>query len=140
MNRGGIGSASIVLVFVVLCLAIFTVISLVPAMTEQTLIERELQLVEAFYIADTFAEKILAEILTADEILSNIMGVAIDVDWDFDYMAQRVSFMSPVSENRDIYVSLIVGDGFYEILSWRMHDSSEWESDDLLNVFQGFWD
>ena len=138
MNNGGIGSASIVLVFAVLCLAIFSVISLVPAMTEQTLIDREARLVGAFYSADTLAEKILAEILEADEIPETIRGVDIIAYWDWDLLAERVYFATPVSDTRELYVSVLIGDGYYEILTWSMVDIGDWEADESLNVWQGF--
>jgi len=141
MNRGGIGSASIVLVFAVLCLAIFTVISLMPAMTEQTLIERELQLVEAFYAADTLAEKILAEILAADTVPETVMGIDIEfVDFDFFLMAEIISFSAPVIGTRELYVEVALGWDFYEIMAWHMYDAAGWDADETLNVFQGSFD
>ena len=138
MNNAGIGSASIVLVFAVLCLAIFAVISLVPAMTEQTLIERELRLVDSFYAADTLAEKVLAEILAADEIPTSVRGVDVFVDWDWDLMAEVVSFSTPVTDIRELSVTVKIDDDTYEILAWHMVDIGLWEIDDFLNVWQGF--
>ena len=138
MNNAGIGSASIVLVFAVLCLAIFAVISLVPAMTEQTLIERELSLVNSFYAADTLAEKVLAEIIVADEIPTSVRGIDVFADWDWELMAEVVSFSTPVTDTRELSVTVKIGDDSYEILAWHMVDIGLWEIDDFLNVWQGF--
>jgi len=140
MNRGGIGSASIVLVFAVLCLTIFTVVSLLSALTEESLIEAEVQMVQAFYAADTMAERILAEMLASDIVPGEIMGIEINAEWDWDLLAEIVSFASPVSEEKELYVVVAIGLDSYEILSWKMYDAGEWEADDRLNVWQGSFD
>jgi len=137
MNSGGIGSASIVLVFAVLCLTIFSVISLVPALTSQRLIEAEMQLVQDFYNADTLAEQILAEILAADFVPDSALGVDISAYWDWDLLAEVVSFYYMVTETRMLHVELILDYNAYQITSWRMYDLAEWEAYDRLNVWTG---
>jgi len=140
MSRGGIGSASIVLIFVVVCLTIFTVVSFVTASTEEALINTELQLVREYYEADALAEQILAEILsTSGEIPESIRGIEIYAHWDWDSLAEIVAFVCPVSDVMDLYVVVAIRDDSYEILVWRMYRAGEWEADDTLNVWQGFW-
>ena len=138
MSRGGIGSASIVLVFAVLCLTIFTVISLSSALTEQSLIDLEVRTVQAFYQADVLAEKILAEILQAPATPDNILGVDIYADWDWDYFAERVFFAVPISDTTDLYVEVLIEEDAYTILTWRMQQFGDWEVDDILNLWTGF--
>jgi len=140
MGRGGVGSASIVLVFAVLCLTIFTVISYMSALAEQNLIEAEVRMVKAYYAADTLAERVMAEILAADIVPHDIMGVEISAYWDWDLLAEVVSFVSPVSDTTELYVVVAIGDDSYEILSWRMYQIGEWEVDDRLDVWQGEFD
>ena len=137
MNKGGIGSASIVLVFAVLCLSIFTMVSLLTALTEDSLITTEIQLVEAFYAADTVAEMVLAEILAAEILPENIRGIDIEAYWDWDTMTEIVSFVSPITDTKELYVVVAIGLYGYEILSWRMFNIGEWQADDRLNVWQG---
>jgi len=140
MSRGGIGSASMVLVFAVVCLTIFTVISFVSALTEQSLIEAEVRLVKAYYAADTLAEQILAEILASDEPPENILGIEIAAYWDWDTFAEIVSFIAPISDNKELYVNVSISEDSYEILTWRMYEIGEWQADQTLNVWQGFGD
>jgi len=140
MNRGGVGSASIVLIFAVLCLTIFTVVSLLSALTEESLIDAEVHLVEAFYEADTLAELILAEVLSAEIVPEAVRGVEIYADWDWDLMAEVISFTAPVSDTKELYVIVAIGFDYYEILSWRMYNIGEWEADDRLNVWTGSFD
>jgi len=137
MNRGGIGSASIILVFVVLCLTIFAVISLVPALTDQTLVNAEVKLVKSYFEADTLAEQILAEILLVDETPVNIMGININSFPDEGLLLEIVSFAVPISDTQ--VLSVVAGIDFddYHIFVWRMCNISDWEADDSINVWQG---
>jgi len=140
MNRGGIGSASIVLVFAVLGLTIFSVISLIPAMTSQRLIRAEVQLVQDFYKADTLAVQILSEILASDLTPENVLGVEIFSDWDWDLFAEVVWFTTYVTEDRVLYVELLRDFDFYQITAWRMYNLREWEADDTINLWTGDFD
>jgi len=137
MSRGGIGSASIVLVFAVLCLTIFTVIALVPALTEERLIESEVKLVKAFYAADTLAEQILAEILTLNYIPEHVLGVKIMSEWCWDMFAQVVYFVSPISDTKELYVVAAIDFDSCRIITWRMLGTGEWEAERPLNVWLG---
>ncbi|MCL2565020.1 MAG: hypothetical protein FWE24_04320 [Defluviitaleaceae bacterium] len=140
MNRVGVGSASIVLIFVILGLTIFTVTSFVYALTGQSLIDDEVYMIKAFYTADTLAEQILAEILLADTMPQNIMGVEIMSFSNLDLSVERVAFAIPIFDTIDLYVAVeIIGDS-YEIISWRMYLTNDWDVDDILNVWQGFSD
>jgi len=143
VNKGGIGvgSASIVLVFAVLCLTVFSLITFVVAGNEKALIDAEAQLVTGYYEADALAERVLAEIVTSDHIPSMAQGVRIerlgrDEYTDFD----TVFFFCPISDQKALYVRLASSDGSFDILDWRMLDTDEWEFDDSLNVWTGFDD
>ena len=142
MNRGGVGSASIVLVFAVLCLTIFTVISYVSAMTERNLIESEVRLVKAYYVADTLAERVLGEILALagerEEIPEIILGVEIEAYWDEELV--EVSFSCAISDTTELYTVVAIRGDEYEILTWKIRPTVEWESDDRLDVWQGHFD
>ena len=141
LKRGGIGSASIALIFVVLCMTIFTVISFVFAISEESLIQNEVDSVKAFYAADTLAEQVLAEILSAEGAVPvSAMGIDIFSRWDIGLMAEIVYFTIPVMDNSELYVAIEL-DGFnYNIISWRMYPMGLWEADDNINIFQGFGD
>ena len=141
MNRGGVGSASIVLIFAVLCLAIFTMISYMSALADEVLIEREVTLVRAFYEADVLAEKILHEILTADgEVPYSALGVEITSFWDFDLWAEKVSFAVPISEKQELYVVAVISESSYEILTWRIQLEGDWDPFVIFPIFSGFDD
>ena len=139
MERAGIGSASIILVFAVLCLAIFTVISFVPALIEQNLIESELRSVGAYFAADALAEQILAQILAADGNVPDIIrDVAVHSHWDSARETPVFFFAAPMDDYRAIHVAVAINGHSYEILSWRMVSEAIWEADDRLPVFTGW--
>jgi len=139
MNRGGIGagSASIVLVFAVLCLTVFSLITFVVASNDKTLVAREAELVVGFFEADARAENIVAQIIGSWVIPEEIEGINIHHEWDFQTDTDFVAFSSPISDALAIFVRLAVNSDSYEILSWRMYNSAEWEYDGGLDVWPG---
>jgi hypothetical protein len=140
MNKGGgvgVGSASIVLVFAVLCLTVFSMITYVVAGNHVALAQAEARMVKAFYEADALAERILAEILEADYTPETVLGVDIESEWVWDLDAEYVRFLSPISDNKSLYVRLAIRFDSYEILSWRMWDEDEWTFDEGWDVWLG---
>jgi len=140
MGKNGIGSASIVLVFVVLCLTIFAVISLVPALTERNLAEAEVRLVQNFYAADAIAEQILAELLMLDEAPESLLGIDIYAYWSWELFLEIASFVVPVSETHLLYVSVGLDYDAYHIFAWQMIPADEWQADDGIDVWDGQFD
>ena len=140
MGKNGIGSASIVLVFVVLCLTIFAVISIVPALTERNLIEAELRLVQEYYAADALAEQIVAELLLHDEAPENILGIDIFSYWSWDLFLEIASFIVPVSDTHILHVAVGLDFDAYHIFAWQMIPADEWQADDDIEVWDGIFD
>ncbi|MCL2248954.1 MAG: hypothetical protein FWC13_06760 [Oscillospiraceae bacterium] len=136
-NTGGVGvgSASIVLVFAVLCLTIFSLITFIVASNDRALVEAEVNLVVGYYEADTLAELILADILQADEIPANARGVEIMTHWHNSLEMETVYFYTRISDFNALYVHLAFLEDTFKILSWRMSDTGQWEYNPGLNVF-----
>ena len=139
MNKSGVGvgSASIVLVFAVLCLTIFSLITYVVAGNEKTLVDRKVQLVTEYYEADALAEKILVNILTSDTIPDEILGVDIFTRFDEGLGVDTVYFFCEISDIKALFINLVIRDDSYDILSWRMYDTDEWVFDGSMNVWTG---
>ena len=139
MNKGGmgVGSASIVLVFAVLCLTVFSLITLVVARNNKALADAEASLVTGYYKADTLAERILAGILEAGAMPDTVNGVEIDISWDMARDADVASYICPISDIKELYVRLAIHEDSVEILNWQMLDIGEWEYDSSLGVWLG---
>ena len=133
----GVGSASIVLVFAVLCLTVFSLITYVVAGNDRSLVQAKVGLVSGYYEADALAEQILVELLAADETPENIRGVNIYTRWDEGLDAETTYFFCKVTDIKALYVHLILRDDSFDILTWRMYDTDEWEFDNSINVWPG---
>jgi len=133
----GVGSASIVLVFAVLCLTIFSLITYVVAGNDKSLVDARVQLVTGYYSADALAEQILDDILTVDTLPASIRGIDIHTERDDESGFDRVFFLCPVSDIKALYVNLAITNDSYEILSWRMYSIDEWNFDTTINVWSG---
>ena len=139
MNKGGIGvgSASIVLVFAVLCLTVFSLITLVVARNNKALAETEASLVAGYYEADALAERIIAEIIETGAIPESVLGVEIDTYWDMMLGTEVASYFCQLSDKKELYVKLAVNGDYVNVLNWQMLDVGEWEFDDSLGVWIG---
>jgi len=139
MKKGGIGvgSSSIVLVFAVLCLTVFSLITFVVAGNDKALVDAEANLVKGYYAADALAEHIVAELAQSDTIPDKILGVDIGVGYDMASGADTAYFRCAISDQKELYVLLAMNGDSYDILSWRMLDTDEWVADDNINVWEG---
>ena len=139
MNKGGIGvgSASIVLVFAVLCLTVFSLITLVVAKNNKALADAEAKLVTGYYEADTMAENVLAEILETGTMPDSAGGLEINYGWDIDLEMDVASYVCPLSDKKELYVKVGIDGDSINIISWQMLDIGEWKSDDSLGVWLG---
>jgi len=139
MNKSGVGvgSASIVLVFAVLCLTVFSLITYVVAGNDKALIDAKVGLVTGYYEADALAEQILAELIAADTTPGSILGVNINTRFDENIGVERTYYFCHVSDIKALYVSLVIRDDSYDILDWRMYDTDDWIFDESINVWPG---
>ena len=133
----GVGSASFVLIFAVLCMTIFALISLSSAVSDRVLSDTQEGLVTDYYDADMRAEFILAKILSTDAIPETIDGVSITVTYDPDTGAETAAFSCQLSDAKVLDVEVIIYENSYEILQWKMRDTRSWETDDSLPVWIG---
>ena len=133
----GVGSASIMLIFTVLCLTVFSMISYTVAANDKILIESGTDLVLKYYEADSLAESILAEIIVSEFVPDSVFGIEIYSHFDFDYFAEVASFYCPITDSTDLYVNAVIYEDSYDILSWRMVNEEEWIPDMTLNVWDG---
>ena len=133
----GVGSASIVLVFAVLCLTVFSLITYVVAGNDRSLVDAKSGLVSSYYEADALAELILLDLLAADETPSILHGVTIHTKWDEERGVETTYFFCKISEIKSLYVQLILREDSFDILTWRMYDTDEWDFDNSINVWPG---
>jgi len=137
MNKSGmgVGSASIILVFAVLCLTIFALISLTAANVDKTMLDISSKVINEYYEADTLAECILAEILDSAIVPDSVYGI--DISTERSAGTEYIEFSCPVSDTKLLHVKVELSGDSYDILQWNVEDIGLWEADDRLNVWLG---
>lgn len=131
-----VGSATLVMIFSVLCLTIFAVLSVVTAGNAWTLAEKSADSVTAYYEADTKA------IAIYDDLTANYDGTftlptdcTAQVEWVDG--TERLNYWVPMDDNQVIWVQLYpVGDTLV-IARWEVEYQGDWNADQTLNLWGG---
>jgi hypothetical protein len=127
-----VGGASIVMVFSVLCLTIFAVLSLVTARSAWGLSARAADAVASYYAADSLAVEIYDALCTSDSVPESMLGVTVRA-----LSEDCMRYMVPVDENQALCVLLRREKEGLRILEWRVQNVGEWNPDDRILVWDG---
>lgn len=131
----GIGSASLILIFSVLCLTVFSLLTLSMANREKALSEKLRSSVENFYYADSAAVEIAAKLRLDSEngeYPLKIGGVEISSKGEGQY-----SYCCPIDDRRSIVVEFQAKGEGINIRSWCETNTEGWSPDENLGVWIG---
>lgn len=131
MKRGGgvSGAVSLVMIFCVLCLAVFAVLTLATADREAKLAEMTAQNAADYYEADRRAVEVAAALQRGKSVPGDVA-----VTWSGDV----ASFTIPISGDQSLDAAVRVQAGKpCEIIRWRTAYTGAWEPDEYLNVWDG---
>lgn len=117
------GASSLMVIFAVLCIAVFAVLSLSTALAGKRLEESSLNSAADYYQADCEAERILAQLRTGERPAD-----VTEEDGVFSYSV-------PISDTRTLEVRARVDGDNYEILSWQSVYTATWAADDKISVW-----
>ncbi len=120
----GIGFSSVLVIFAVLCLTVFSLLCVATVKADGRLAEKSHQAVFDSYAADGCAEKILAELRT---------GIVPD---GVQCENGVYTFSCAQSKTQILCVSVKCTDTDYEILQWQTKSTAQWQADEKLHVFQ----
>lgn len=154
-----IGTSSILLVFVLLCLVTFAILSIVNANMDYQLSKKNAEHTSAYYQADQKAKQELAEIddilyseyksqtfSDAESYYTHVIKVLSDAGtytFDQDHSTPRIYYQVPITDNQILNVTLELhfptqtGEQFYRILTWNSQSDSRWEPESNVPVFNG---
>lgn len=124
-SLSGVGISSLLVIFGVLCLVVFAMLSVATVRAGERLGDSNEEAVLGYYEADSQAEWILAK-LRAGEVPGGVTeenGI--------------YSYRCPISETQVLAVRVAVRGQSYEILQWQMVSVSEWNAEDALPVWKG---
>ena len=129
MKRGGgvSGAVSLVMIFCILCLVIFSVRTLATADRESRLSELTARSAAEYSQADYEATVIVAALRSGSD-------PGVELDWDGD----TASFLLPIGDSLGLEVAVSVRGGACEILRWQTVYTGSWEPDEFLNLWDGF--
>lgn len=131
----GVGSASIILIFAVLSMAVFSLITFVVAGNDKVLVEANAEARLSFYSADTQAERIVAYLMATDITPSSVDNVEIHSQFDENELTETISFITPISDIKSLRVEIVRTDASFDIRSWKTIIIDEWIIDDTLNIW-----
>ena len=120
-----VGGDSLLVVFAVLCLTVFALLSLSTVQADVRLANASVRAVSEYYAADRQAQEILAR-LRAGEFPEEIT-----MEGDV------YGYTCPISENRNLKVEVRLRGSEYTVLCWQSVPAEEWESDDTLELWDG---
>ena len=137
MRRGGSvsGAVSLVMIFCVLCLAVFATLTYATADRERQLAELSAERAAAYYAADAEAARIVAALARGEEPDADA-EVTQEMNWEDDSVLY--SFRVPAGGEQELSVRMRLDlDGTYDILSWSTAYAGEWETNDSIEIWDG---
>lgn len=105
-NAPVVGGSSLITVFAVLCLAVFTLLNLSTVFSARDLAETSVQAVKGYYEADSEAELIFAK------LRSGTVPEEVTVNGNF------YSYVCPISETQSIEVEVSCIAGEWNVIKW----------------------
>ena len=120
----GVGGASLLVIFAVLCLTVFSVLCLSTALAEQRMAEASLKSTAAYYEADLQAQKIFVRLRNGEQV----PGVKT--------VGKVFSFSCGISENQRLEVQLQKEGTVWKVLHWQAVTAAD-EANETLSVWDG---
>ena len=125
LSLPAVGLSSLLVIFAVLCLTVFTLLSVSTVSAHKRLAQSSRQTIIGYYQADSQAEEILAR-LRSGEVPQ---GVTREGD--------QYTYSCPISDTQTLAVRVEVAGGTYQILRWQAISTEDWETEDKLPVWDG---
>ena len=101
------GGSSLLVIFAVLCLTVFTLLALSTAQADNRLAESSAKAVSDYYEADLTAETILAQLRQGD------LPTGVEIN------GNTYSYTCPISDTQILCVEVLVGNDSWQILRWQ---------------------
>lgn len=130
-----VGGSSLLVVFAVLCLTVFALLSLTTVRADVRLAEASAKAVSDYYAADCQAQEILARLRNGEEPEDLELSLSIaEYPGRIEY---TYAYTVPISDTRNLEVEVLLSGADYTVLRWQAAPAQEWESDDMLELWDG---
>ena len=118
------GGASLLVIFAVLCLVIFALLSLNTVLAERRISEASAQAAADWYAADLEAQEVFARLRNGERVSGVVQT------------GENYAYSVPVSQHQTLMVTVQKTDGGWEVVSWYAVAHPE-DGDTALPVWQG---
>lgn len=147
----GVGYVSVMLIFAVICLTIFAVLSFKAAISTDSFNDRSGEFLKQYYAADSKAKETLS---TLNDRMLEARG-SLFFEEEFTQSAGEIdgvsitqapggfaaSYVVPINDRQELAVGIFFdNDGKYRIEQWQSRDVSFENSDSHLDVWDGTFD
>ncbi len=136
-----VGGSSLLVIFAVLCLTVFALLTLSTVQADLRLADLSAQAVSGYYQADVQAQTILARLRRGDDPGDTAFDVEIVGDEQTPAALDRsyliYSYTCPISETQELSVSVRMDDDRYTILRWQAVSTLDWQADENIEVWDG---
>ena len=123
LSPPAVGISSLLVIFAVLCLSVFTLLSISTVQADARLAEKNRQAVTDYYRADCHAQTILAQ-LRGGEVPQGVSRQ----DGQYHYYCQQ-------SDTQALFVRVDARD--LRVLEYRSVSTLDWQADDRIIVWDG---
>ena len=120
-----IGASSLLVIFSVLCLTVFALLSLSTVQAQRRMADASVKAVSAYYSAECQAEEVFAA-LRSGRMVSGVSKTG-------DYYEYACS----ISENQKLMVELVCRNGEWEVLRWQTVATVQISQEDRPDVWDG---
>ena len=127
-----VGGTSLLVVFAVLCLTVFALLSLTTVQADGRLADASAQAVEDYYAADCAAQEILARLRNGETPVE-----AESHRYDSWHRGTRYTYAVPISDSQELQVEVLLDGEDCEILRWQAQYTGEWETVEGLDLWDG---
>ena len=127
-----IGGSSLLVIFAVLCLTVFALLSLSTVQSDGRLSDKTLEATEGYYKADSRAEEILSS-LRCGFIPEGVT----ESDMVTGFTGDVYSYSVAITDSQALEVDVIIKGSDYRILRWQTVSTTDWQADESLNVWSG---
>ena len=134
----GVGTSSILLIFVLLCMITFAVLSLVSARSDYRLSQKNAEHTKDYYEAESRANEIL---MTIDKCLEEQYTLYGNTEGIVFSSQREIEYHVPAGTKQELSVALLLpedlkeGDSYYQIKRWKLVNTETWQPDETLPVY-----
>lgn len=130
-NGSGLGTVTLVMLFSVLCLCVFALLSLSTAKSELNLSERYAESIEGYYAADTAAVRVFQAIAEGDVDTAKANAAVLMID------NTSAEFSVPIDDALTLEVILKNDGGSWIVEKWCVAATGDWNADESIDVWDG---